>query len=276
MKIGVIIDCYKTDLISAINLAADAGANGAQIYGKPELMADSAALTKLYDVAQRRNMEISAIVADVADYQLDEKTKQEHLKRVIDFAGSKKAIVTGHIGVVPQDKNSKEYADMVKTLQVLGKAAINAGTSYGIETGPEVPEVLASFLDDVNGGVGVNLDPANLMMVHGVNAVHAVEVLHKYIVYTHAKDGVHFQDCDAEKVYHAFAVGGFEELCAQTGKLFEETPLGEGAVYFPAYLAALKRFNYDGYLTIEREVGANPQADIQLAVDFLKQQLAAL
>ena len=75
MKIGVIIDCYKTDLVSALNLAADAGADGAQIYGKPELMADSVALTKLWDAAQKRNVEISAIVADVADYQLDEKRK---------------------------------------------------------------------------------------------------------------------------------------------------------------------------------------------------------
>ena len=47
-------------------------------------------------------------------------------------------------------------------------------------------------------------------------------------------------------------------------------PLGEGGVNWNAYLQALKDIGYTGYLTIEREVKANPEADIKLAVDFLK------
>lgn len=51
---------------------------------------------------------------------------------------------------------------------------------------------------------------------------------------------------------------------------FREVPLGEGGVNWNAYLQALKDIGYTGYLTIEREVKANPEADIKLAVDFLK------
>ena len=51
---------------------------------------------------------------------------------------------------------------------------------------------------------------------------------------------------------------------------FIELPLGEGDVPFPAYLSALKGIGYNGYLTIEREVGENPKADIMTAAQYLK------
>ena len=88
-------------------------------------------------------------------------------------------------------------------------------------------------------------------------------------------------DCSVDELMQVYqkkhdARGGFEQLQAETGKLFAETPLGEGAVHFPTYLAALRRYNYNGWLTIERETGANPQKDITLAVSFLKTQLELL
>ena len=52
-------------------------------------------------------------------------------------------------------------------------------------------------------------------------------------------------------------------------KLFEEVPLGTGSVDFPKYLAALEEIGYRGFLTIEREVGANPVGDIGLAQKHL-------
>ena len=54
---------------------------------------------------------------------------------------------------------------------------------------------------------------------------------------------------------------------------FLETPLGDGAVDFVAWVSALKEIGYDGFYTIEREVGSDPTVDIQKAVDFLKAHL---
>ena len=51
---------------------------------------------------------------------------------------------------------------------------------------------------------------------------------------------------------------------------FEELPLGEGVVDFPAYLKALEEIGFKGFLTIEREVGEDPGRDIAAAVGFLK------
>ena len=52
---------------------------------------------------------------------------------------------------------------------------------------------------------------------------------------------------------------------------FEEVPLGTGSVDFPNYLKALDEIGFKGFLTIEREVGENPEKDIKTAYDFLKE-----
>ena len=51
---------------------------------------------------------------------------------------------------------------------------------------------------------------------------------------------------------------------------FIELPLGDGDVPFAKYLAALEEIDYKGFLTIEREVGDDPTADILRAVEFLQ------
>ena len=57
------------------------------------------------------------------------------------------------------------------------------------------------------------------------------------------------------------------------GNRYLELPLGEGDVNFDVYLPALAATGYNGFLTIEREVGDNPAHDIELAVNFLKEKL---
>ena len=54
-------------------------------------------------------------------------------------------------------------------------------------------------------------------------------------------------------------------------RFYEEKPLGDGNVPFPAYLAALEEIGYKGFLTIERECGATPEADIRKAVRTLSE-----
>ncbi|MBR6556925.1 MAG: hypothetical protein IKT60_05780 [Clostridia bacterium] len=56
------------------------------------------------------------------------------------------------------------------------------------------------------------------------------------------------------------------------GAMVERVRLGfRGGVEKAASLAAA---GYDGFLTIERECGATPEADITLAVNFLREKLA--
>ena len=115
----------------------------------------------------------------------------------------------------------------------------------------------------------MNLDPANFTMVTQQYAVESVYILKDYIVHTHAKDGrCYNKNQVAADVYHAFAIGGIESMNAHKG--FKELPLGQGDVDWQKYIDALRDIGYEGFLTIEREAGDNPTADIQKAVEFLK------
>ena len=54
---------------------------------------------------------------------------------------------------------------------------------------------------------------------------------------------------------------------------FLEIPFGEGRVDIAAWIRALRDIGYQGFLTIEREVGENPERDIAQAVRFLREKL---
>lgn len=158
---------------------------------------------------------------------------------------------------------------MQEACGILSEYADSMQAHFAIETGPETASVLKPFLDGLHSrGVAVNLDPANLVMVTGDDPVQAVHTLGDYIVHTHAKDGRKLLDKDPEIIY------GLVEEEIQTGQAFIELPLGEGDVPFRDYLAALEEIGYEGYLTIEREVGDQPEADIRTAVNYLKQLMA--
>jgi sugar phosphate isomerase/epimerase len=142
------------------------------------------------------------------------------------------------------------------------------GAYFAIETGPETSTVLKMFLDSLKSkGVRVNLDPANLVMVTGDDPVQAVFNLKDYIVHTHAKDGIMLRRKNPEIIY------GMIEDAIQSEEAFREVPLGEGSVDFHEYLKALDSIGYSGFLTIEREVGDNPEKDIRTAVEFLNRTI---
>ena len=63
------------------------------------------------------------------------------------------------------------------------------------------------------------------------------------------------------------------QALADMGMKYLELPLGEGDVNFDVYLPALAATGFNGFLTIEREVGDNPEKDIALAVEFLKEKI---
>ncbi len=283
MKLGVITDCFKKSHEEGIRKASELGLDGVQIYAttgefSPQL---SDAEKQAYkDLLKKHGLVVSALCGDMGGYgfeiEEDNAERIDKTKKIIDLAvefGAK--TVTTHIGVIPEDKGEKRYQVMLKALTECGLYAKEKGVTLAIETGPETADTLLAFLKDTQGGVGVNLDPANFTMVTGQDAVEAVYILKDYIVHTHAKDGRRLdENQNPTDVYHAFAEGGVYALNACKG--FAELPLGEGDVDWENYLSALKEIGYDGFLTIERECGENPANDIQKAVNFLNEQLSKI
>lgn len=272
--IGVIIDSFKTDTRTAIKQAAKLGAQGIQMYStKGENSPENLTPTKrreLLDFVKSNGLRFSALCGDLGEgFFRPERNSAliEKSKRILDLAKELETdIVTTHIGVVPADSTHERYKIMQEACFELSRYADSIDAHFAIETGPETSAVLKQFLDGLHSrGVAVNLDPANLVMVAGDDPVTAVHNLKDYIVHTHAKDGVMLVRTNPEYVYGVLPKP--EEL--KGIRLFREVPLGEGQVNFAAYLRALDEIGYRGFLTIEREVGETPAADIETAKKHL-------
>ena len=273
--IGIIIDSFRTDIPTAVKKAAECGAQGIQVYSTRGEMAPenltSEKRKEFLKLVKDNGLTVSALCGDLGGggfiHKDLNKERVEKSKRIIDLAKDLETdVVTTHIGVVPSDPNHDRYKIMQEACFELAEYADSINAHFAVETGPETSAVLKGFLDSLNStGVGVNLDPANLVMVTGDDPVGAVHNLKKYIVHTHAKDGKQLFFRDPEIVY------GIKKDVIVTDDSFIEVPLGEGSVDFPKYLAALEEIGYKGFLTVEREVGDNPEKDIKSAVNFLKE-----
>ncbi len=285
-KIGVIIDSFlKPTFREGLESAVKVGAEGIQVYAVRGEMAPWN-LNKEQRAEKRKMVEdyglkISALCGDLGGHGFMHKDENperiEKSKQIVDLAlelGTN--IITTHIGVIPVDKNDDTYKVMLEACAELAEYANSVGAFFAIETGPETAVVLREFLDQLPGkGVAVNFDPANLVMcVDGVPE-RDVKILGDYIVHTHAKDGIMVKGKDPAKVQEVLDACGYGDTDF-SNLPWIELPLGCGHVNFPKYLKALKETGFDGFLTIERETGPDPFKDIEMAVKFLKEQMAKM
>ena len=270
--IGVMVESFKIDFRSAVKKAADIGASGVQMYVTFGEYSYKTLTDKdkkeILDIVKSNGLVFTALCGDLGHgfWKQDMNPSLiEEFKCILQLAKELETdIVTTHIGVIPEDINHPRYKVMQEACHRLGEYAEGLGAYFAVETGPETAETLKIFLDSLDTkGAAVNLDPANLVMVPKDDPVKAVYTLKDYIVHTHAKDGKNLIFTDAEVVY------GVREDKNVKNPVYVELPLGEGDVNFPDFLLALSEIGYEGFLTIEREVGSDPEADIKKAVKFL-------
>lgn len=157
-----------------------------------------------------------------------------------------------HVGFIPINPNSTEYSELIAALKHVVRYVKGNGQYFLFETGQETPITLYRTIEDIGyDNVGVNLDPANLLMYGNGNPVDALGLIGKYVRDVHAKDGCYptnARECGLEK------------------------PLGQGMVDYPRFVAKLKEVGYDGALTIEREISGDEQIkDIKDAIKLLEE-----
>ncbi len=132
----------------------------------------------------------------------------------------------------------------------LAAAAQSNGIMLLLETGQETAADLRRFLEDLNHpALGVNFDPANMILYGKGDPVDALQVLGPWIRHVHIKDAI------ASPV---------------PGEWGSEVPWGEGDVPHAAFLQTLQAIGFDGVVAIEREAGDDRTGDIQLAIDRLR------
>ncbi|MHB0856346.1 MAG: sugar phosphate isomerase/epimerase family protein [Anaerolineae bacterium] len=251
LKVGVFADNLGLGVWDGIRKAAELGADGIQIYTTHgEMLPENLSATRraeLRALLADLGLVLSATCSDFGKGLVDEERNRELLPRIkanIDLAVDLGTdIITTHIGVVPEQRTDPVWGTMARALNEIGAYAEERNVVLATETGPEPGARLRELLEALdNRAIRVNFDPANFI-IYGYDMRASLAALHDLTVHTHAKDANAARD---------------------------EVPLGEGEVDFPWYVAQWQAYGYDGFYTIEREVGADPIGDITQAIAFLR------
>ncbi len=178
------------------------------------------------------------------------------MKEIADFARLLGCgVVALHIGFVPHDRADPSYRRIVAVAQDLCDHCRANRQNLHLETGQETADALLAFIADVGrDNLFVNFDPANMILYGTGDPIEALRKVGRYVRSCHCKDG-------------KWAANPGQEWGA-------EVPFGQGDVGAETFLRTLKEFDYDGALTIEREIPQEPErqkAEIGQAVRLLSQ-----
>jgi sugar phosphate isomerase/epimerase len=254
-KIGIRLESLGLPLRRALQEAERLGVSGVQVDAVGDLSPNNLGQTgrrEFRHLLRSHNLELTALGCPLRrglDVVEDQQPRIGHIRQVMTLSFDLGPRITiAQAGQVPEEAADPRAALLREALLALGQHGDRIGTILALETGLESGPVLRRFLDRFDtGGLGVNLDPANLLM-HGFDPYEGVRALQGKIVHSHAKD--------ARKV--------------SASRSAQEVPLGNGDIDWLEYLGALEEVEYRGWLTIEREAGDNRLADVAAAVTFLR------
>lgn len=170
--------------------------------------------------------------------------------KVAELAGREGIpLVTMHAGFVPHDAGDPARTVVLDRLRELADLFAAEGVRLGLETGQETAGTLIDALDQLDhASVGVNFDPANMILYDMGDPIDAVRALAPRIVQVHAKDATRTRE---------------------PGTWGAEVPVGTGDVDWAAFLPIVLGIRPEVNVMIEREAGDRRVADIATARDLL-------
>jgi len=158
-------------------------------------------------------------------------------------------LVTFHAGFLPHEEKDPSFAKMLRRLTETADVFKAAKIDLGLETGQETAPVLVQLLQKLKRrNVGVNFDPANMILYDKGDPIVALRVLGPWIRQMHLKDA---------------------RRTKVPGTWGEEVVAGTGEVNWQAFFATLRELNYNGDFVVEREAGTQRVADIRAAKDVV-------
>jgi L-ribulose-5-phosphate 3-epimerase len=166
------------------------------------------------------------------------------------------AVIT-HLGFIPENAGDPVLADVVAAVKDIALHYQTLGLEFWFETGQETPVALLRLIQLVGTkNLGINLDPANLILYGRGSAVDSIDVFGTWVKNVHAKDGMYPTD---------------------PMKLGHEVKVGDGRVRFPELLKRLNDVGFKGELIIEREIsGEQQKKDIAETVGNLRAWMAKI
>jgi len=163
-------------------------------------------------------------------------------------------LVTLHAGFIPDDPADPASMKGIERISQIADVFANHGAAIALETGQESANALLQFLTALGRrDVGVNFDPANMILYGSGDPIAALKLLTPHLKQVHAKDATR---------------------SARPGVDWgKEVPVGAGQVDWDSFLATLASAGYAGDLVIEREAGAQRVPDIRAGVAFLREKI---
>ncbi|MBI3818264.1 MAG: TIM barrel protein [Planctomycetes bacterium] len=153
--------------------------------------------------------------------------------------------LTFHAGVIPHGRRDPKRIVVLDRVRAIVDAFAAAGVAIALETGQESgPAMMEALLELSRPSVGVNFDPANMILYGQGEPLPSFECFLYKIKQIHLKDAKWTQ---------------------QKGTWGVEVPDGTGDVHWSRLLERIVETGLDCHLLIEREAGANRVADIRFA-----------
>lgn len=191
-------------------------------------------------------------IARTGGVQLDEMwpANQKHAEAAALLAADEGIdLVTFHAGFIPEDRNDPERGKLLDRLRIIAQIFEKRELRLGFETGQETAATLDEAMVELScPNVGVNFDPANMILYGKGDPVEALRVLAPRVVQIHIKDAV---------------------ATDTPGTWGTEVPVGEGAVDWPAFFEVALGIDPPVNFIIEREAGEDRSADILAARDLI-------
>lgn len=182
----------------------------------------------------------------------------KHWKRNLENARAEAALarelglslVTFHAGFLPESRSDPERTKMVERLRLVADVFGEAGVKLGFETGQESAETLLEVLERIEKrNVGVNFDPANMILYGKGEPVAALRRLARFVLQVHIKDA---------------------RASTKKGRWGTEVAVGTGEVDWKSFLALVRKLPQTVDLVIEREAGEDRMADIRKARELVE------
>lgn len=269
MELGLIVGVHE-DLHSSFQRVAEVGVPTCQVSCVAETLIEHPDPAAIRRAAEEVGVRISAVFMVFAGQRYDRidgpptmglvppALRATRLPQAMRFSDCVKAMgvrdFVSHIGFIPDDPNDAVYTGFIETMKTLVDHCAGNGQRFLFETGQELPSTLMRTMEDIGrDNVGVNLDPANLILYGMAHPLDAVRIFGDRIWGFHAKDG---------------------DWPNRHEGLGHEKALGEGRINVPVLLPALKATGFQGPITIEREISGPEQTrDILKAKALLEPYL---
>jgi len=159
-------------------------------------------------------------------------------------------LVTFHAGFLPHEPDDPLRRTMLDRIRLVARAFGDRDIAVALETGQEDASALESALGELSSdGVGVNFDPANMLLYGSGDPIGALRQLGRFVRQAHIKDAT---------------------VTRTPGTWGEEAAVGEGQVDWEAFFRVLDDVAPDVDVVIEREAGDRRVDDVRKALVVVK------